>query len=375
MNWKHSSFFFALLFCTVNASNVAKISPKVLIISMFGPEESVWHNIPEFDILAKNITVQGLSPLFPYVHCTEDETICQLITGEGEINAASTLASFIHSPRFDLCKTYFLIAGIAGINPKVATIGSVTFARYAVQVCLQFEIDAREMPAGFSTGYFPFGTTAPGQYPQIIYGTEVFELNENLRQCAFQFAKAAEPQLNDTLASAAVRARYGADSQYAAATMPPVIELCDTATSDTFWHGRLLAEGFENTTRLFTNGSATYCTSQEEDNATLNSLMRGALMGLVDFSRIVIMRSGANFDRPPPGEDAVTFLTGPAPGFEPSLRNLYVAGVKVVEGIIAGWQTTFDQGVKPTNYIGDIFGSLGGEPDFGPDTQTANGRV
>ena len=30
-----------------------------------------------------------------------------------------------------------LVAGIAGVNPEVATICSVTFARYAVQVGLQ----------------------------------------------------------------------------------------------------------------------------------------------------------------------------------------------------------------------------------------------
>ena len=26
----------------------------------------------------------------------------------------------------------------------------------------------------------------------------------------------------------------------------------------------------------------------------------------------------------------------------------------------------YKQGIKATNYIGDIFGSLGGVPDFGP---------
>ena len=45
-----------------------------------------------------------------------------------------------------------MIAGIAGINPKVATLGSVAFAKYAVQVALQYEFDAREIPANFTTG-------------------------------------------------------------------------------------------------------------------------------------------------------------------------------------------------------------------------------
>lgn len=45
-----------------------------------------------------------------------------------------------------------MIAGIAGISPKVATLGSVTFARYAIQVALQYEFDAREIPENFTTG-------------------------------------------------------------------------------------------------------------------------------------------------------------------------------------------------------------------------------
>lgn len=45
-----------------------------------------------------------------------------------------------------------MIAGIAGISPKVGTLGSVTFAKYAVQVALQYEFDAREIPDNFTTG-------------------------------------------------------------------------------------------------------------------------------------------------------------------------------------------------------------------------------
>jgi purine nucleoside permease len=99
-----------------------------------------------------------------------------------EINAATTISSLTLSPLFDLTKTYFLIAGIAGINPEVATICSVTFARFAVQVALQYEFDAREIPANFSTGYVPLGATSPEGYPTILYGTEVFEVSDELRK-------------------------------------------------------------------------------------------------------------------------------------------------------------------------------------------------
>ena len=115
-------------------------------------------------------------------------TLCQILIVAAEINAAKTIESLVASPTFNLEKTYFMIAGIGGVSPERATLGSVTLAKYAVQVALQYEFDAREIPANFSTGYVPFGTKAPGQYPHNIYGTEVFELNEALRDMVCRVA-------------------------------------------------------------------------------------------------------------------------------------------------------------------------------------------
>ena len=84
------------------------IKPKVFIISMFDPEGEVWYGIPEFDILALNVTVPGFSPLYPDAHCTADGDVCELITGESEINAAVTIASLVRYPRFDLTSSYFV---------------------------------------------------------------------------------------------------------------------------------------------------------------------------------------------------------------------------------------------------------------------------
>jgi purine nucleoside permease len=88
-----------------------------------------------------------------------------------EINSASSITAFWASGQFDLTESYFLIAGIAGVNPEVATLGSVAFARFAVQVALQYEFDMRDLSANWSTGYIPFGSTVPSQYPSTLYGT------------------------------------------------------------------------------------------------------------------------------------------------------------------------------------------------------------
>ncbi|KAL9105697.1 MAG: hypothetical protein Q9227_009181 [Pyrenula ochraceoflavens] len=340
------------------------IKPKVFIISMFEPEGNIWYGIPEFNLLARNITVPGFSILYPDTHCTADGDVCQLITGEAEINAAVTIASLVQSDRFDLTATYFLIAGIAGVNPEVATLSSVTFARYAVQVALEYEFDAREIPSNWSTGYLGQGAYAPGQYPTFIYGTEVFEVNAVLRSLAVGFAKTAT--LNDSSDAAAYRKKYSSSSAYTAGASPPSIVECDVATSDTYFSGALLGEAFTNYTKLLTNGSGVYCTTAQEDNATLEALLRGANMSYIDFSRIIVMRTASDFDRPYLGSSPQQNLFYAADyGFEPAVQNIYLAGVKVVQGILDNWEHTFKNGVNATNYIGDIFGTLGSTPDFG----------
>lgn len=340
------------------------LAPKVFMINMFAPEADVWYGIEEFDLLAQNITIPGFSPLFPDAHCTADGQICQMVTGESEINAATSVSALVFSGYFDLKKTYFMIAGIAGVNPEVATLASVTFAKYAVQVALQYEFDAREIPANFTNGYVPFGAYSPDQYPVFIYGTEVFEVNEALRDVAVSLASTAV--LNDTAASQAYRALYAPVSAYAAAAAPPSVVACDVATSDVYYSGTLLSQAFENTTKLFTNGSGVYCSTAQEDNASLEALLRATAQNLTDFSRIIVMRTCSDFDRPPPGvSDIDNLLYVDQGGFAPSVKNIYLAGVKVIEGIVDGWESTFKKGVNATNYVGDIFATLGGTPDFG----------
>lgn len=301
--------------------------------------------------------------------------MCQLTTGESEINAASTVSALMLSAAFDLTKTYFLIAGIAGINPKYGTIGDIAFSKYAVQVALQYEFDAREMPSNFTTGYFAQGSYAPGQYPESIYGTEVFEVNEALRDMAVSLASSAP--INDSDASIAYRANYAANGDlYAAATKAPGIISCDVATSDVYFSGTLMGEAFENTTTLLTNGSGIYCMTAQEDNATLEAMLRAALVKKVDFARIIIMRTASDFERPYAGESVEDNLLYVDQGaFLPAVQNIYNAGNLVVQGILSKWNATFEAGVKPTNYIGDVFGSLGGAPDFGPGSLFGNETV
>jgi len=336
----------------------------------FAPEEDVWLQPLALD---NNVTVAGFSPQFPHAHCNANYTVCQITTGEAEINAASTITAMYLSPLFNLTTTYFLIAGIGGVNPYQGTTGTAAFARFAVQVALQYEIDAREIPANWSTGYFALGTLQPGQYPQHIYGTEVFELNVNLRDKAMSLA--SNISLNDTETAAAYRAKY----DYAPAG--------DSACSDVYYSGHFLGEAFGNFTDLMTNGSGVYTTTAQvlfraafidltlyqEDNATLEAMVRAALLGIIDFARIVLLRTGSDFDRPPPGVDPVYHLReAPQGGFGLAIQNIFLAGRPFVDDVVENW-STYEPGVPASNYVGDILGSLSylyGLPDFGPGVES-----
>lgn len=238
--------------------------------------------------------------LYPSVSCTADGSICHATLGEGEINAAASMTALVLSPHLDLRSTYFLFGGIAGVNPRHATLGSVAIARYAVQVALQYEIDARSLPdeEGWESGYFAYGSDRPLEYPSILYGTEVFELNTALRDLAYTWAistssSSSSSNLSDAAAPRAYRQRYASmGDEFSAAVGEPGVVKCDTATSDVYYSGKVLAEAFENTTAVWTNGSGVYCMTAQEDNANLEVLVRAAIDGLVDFSRVIVMRAG-----------------------------------------------------------------------------------
>ncbi|KAJ5117354.1 hypothetical protein N7448_010986 [Penicillium atrosanguineum] len=340
----------------------APLSPKVFIINAFESERDVFVSDKRLGLLAQNLTLPGISPQYPNVTCTSSGEICQVTTGEGGFQAATTIAALLYSAMFDLSNTYFMIAGIAGINPNFGTTGSVAFNRYAVLLDSQYEFDYRQVPDNFSTGLVPFGTLAPGDYPTFIYGSDVFELNDNLRTRVVSLAKTAE--LSDDASAQEYRRRY----DFAPANQNPNIIECDGGTSNVWFSGSLMADAFVNYTDIITNGTAKLCTTANEDIGTLQALMRGAIAGLVDFRRVIVMRSASNFDRPPTGMSATYgLLSADSGGFTPSIQNLLLAGTKIIDDILKNWDKIYKYGITPDNYVGDILNSLPGpiKPDIG----------
>ncbi|HEX9168020.1 MAG TPA: purine nucleoside permease [Roseiarcus sp.] len=320
---------FAAGFAWPAVADEPPLAPKVLVITMFAGEAKPWLDGASFQ---RKIMVPGLAKAFPDVTCSDDG-LCMTTTGMGYANAASSISAIVLSRKLDLTKTYFIIAGIAGVAPALGTLGSAHWARYAVDGGLQNEIDAREIPPGWSSGYLEIGAPAPGQKAEQDYGDQVYRLNEDLLQAAFRLTKDVE--LVDSDAAKAYRAKYAEP----AATAPPQVSICDTISSDTWWFGDRLAEAMTASARLITDGQANPCTTQQEDNATLTALKRGADAGLLDFNRIAILRTAADFDREPPGEVAAESLTARTGGFLPSVVNAHRVAARLARAIVDDWAT------------------------------------
>jgi purine nucleoside permease len=175
------------------------------------------------------------------------------------------------------------------------------------------------------------GAADPSVKPKLEYGTEVFQLDEALLQRALALSRTA--RLDDSDAAAAYRKRY---PQPAAQAAPGVLQ-CDTLSGDTWWHGERLGARASAWTRLLTDGKSTYCTTQQEDNATYESLRRGAAARRLDLRRVAVLRTGANFDRPHPGQTARESLSAASGGFPIATANLYKAAWPLVAEIVAHW--------------------------------------
>lgn len=339
---------------------------------MFQPEEEAWTSKINF---VHNLPIPGLHPLYPNVHCTENYDICHFTTGEGEINAASSVAFLISNPTFDFSKTYWLLAGIGGGDPNKVTTGSVTFAKYAIQVGLLYQIDSRELDPekykDWSTGYFSYGTKNPNDYPDSVYGTEVFEVNQKLRDRAMKLSLKNKDLLkigdDDNIH---LRKWYS----HPASSNPDILA-CDVLTSDNYFTGHVLNDYFNQYTKLITNGTANYCSSAQEENASLESFIRVAKTGFIDYERIVIMRTISNFVAKPKNLsiDPIEFFNEyPKGGFQHALDNLYIGGWPFVDDVINNWDELYELGdaFKADNYLGDLFGTLGNDDkrDFGKDS-------
>lgn len=301
-------------------------APKVLVMAMFEAEAAPW--MKNLD-LPRKIAVPGLPAENDTVSCNDD--LCIMTTTMGYANAASSAMAVGFSDQLDLKETYILIAGIAGVDPENGTLGSAAWADQVVDGGLFHRIDRRDAPEDWSSQIVELGAKAPGEKPEWTAGTEIFTLNPDL--VAFAFDTTKDVDLADGEEAATYRANY---TQTAAKAEPQVM-VCASVSADTYWHGVTTAKEVSDHVNLLTDGSADYCMSQMEDNATLTALSRAAHAGRLDMDRIAVLRTASNFDRAYEGQDTAASLSATSGGFGPATENAYRVGHAFALAVISDW--------------------------------------
>ena len=178
------------------------------------------------------ICVMPVASGFHHVRLNKDG-VMGMLTGVGTAKAAAAVMAVGLDPRFDFSKTYWIVAGIGGGDPADVSLGSAVWAEHVIDGDLAYEIDARDIPADWPTGFVPLRKTVPyEQPPRRELEGEIYTLNRGLVDWAFQLTKDVAIPDSDALRSA--RARFRG---FPNALRAPFVARGDTVSSSTFWHG------------------------------------------------------------------------------------------------------------------------------------------
>lgn len=317
----------------------SRVPVKVVVVAMIELGNDIGDRPGEFQYWVERKKLDRVLP-FPQGYRDlrlNDEGVLGVVTGVGTARAAATIMALGMDPRFDLTKAYWVVAGIAGVDPADASLGSAVWAEWVVDGDLAHEIDAREIPGDWKTGYVPLRRSVPYEPPKEKADTaEVFRLDPTLVEWAYRLTK--DTVLPETEQMRTERALYSG----AIARRPPFVLKGDTLSSGTFWIGKRLNEWANDWVAYHTDGQGRYVTTAMEDTGTLQSLMWLGRAGRVDARRVLVLRTGSDFDVPPPGRTAAEALAltkiGQYAAFQPALESAYRVGAVVVDALLANWE-------------------------------------
>ena len=263
------------------------------------------------------------------------------LSPNGEIELITALCL---DPRFDLRKTYWIVDGIAGIDPAAGPMGSAVWAQNVVDGDALREIDDRQLPPGWPYGLFAIGTKGPGELPNtepekgggwggaaLVYSMN-HPLNPGLARWAYGISR--EVKLVDSPEMAAWRLRY---TNFPKAQGAPRVMMGDALGCIRYWHGETRTEWARDWVKMWTNGKGTFATTSMEAQTFTGSLIHMAEEGRVDFGRVMVLRTASNYCMPPPGEGALSTIGDESLGTNAALEASYRVGSVVAHELLDHW--------------------------------------
>jgi purine nucleoside permease len=321
------------------AAGATPIRVKVVVVAMFELGEDTGDAPGEYQLWVEREHLDQIFPLpagYHHVRMNRDGVL-GMVTGVATAKAAASIMALGLDPRFDLSKAYWVIAGIGGGDPADVSLGSAVWANHVIDGDIGYEIDAREIPADWPTGFVPLRKTMPYEQPvKAQLDGEAYTLNQDLVAWAYKLTK--DVSLTDSEEMRVSRARYiGLPN----AMKPPFVTRGDTLSAGTFWHGTRMDEWANEWTRYYTGGQGNYMIAAMEDTGTLQALTFLDQAGRADLQRVLVLRTVSNYDREAPGLSPAESLKNMAGGkyaaYLPSLEAAERVGDKVVRDIVGHW--------------------------------------
>lgn len=338
-----SNFVFIFACTTPNKEELQKIPIKLVVVSMFEAGEDTDDRPGEFQYWVENLPLSE-SFSFPQgyrdLRYNPDLGVLGVVTGIGNTKAGISITALGSDPRFDLSQAYWLVAGISGVDPEDAPTGSAAWAEWIIDGDLSHEIDPREIPEGWSTGYIPLRKSEPYEkpFPAKEKPDMVIQLNPKLVDWAYNLTKDTPLFDDETLQQ--MRARY---TNHPASTLKPFVLKGDQLAASTYWHGALLNDWANDWVSYWTEEQGNFVTSAMEEMGTYHALDRLDAVGKVDKSRLLVLRTASNFTMQWEGATAYESLSGEKlsgkgySAYIPSLKAAYNVGSQVVKTIVEDW--------------------------------------
>ena len=317
--------------------NEAPIAVKVVIVTMFEIGELSGDKAGEFQLWKERRNLNQKFPFHGYkdLYYNEESGILGIVTGIGTARSAAAIMALGMDPRFDLSKSYWLVAGIAGFDPEDASVGSASWSEYQIDGDLSHEIDAREIPDDWEFGYFARYTKMPFDPDKPAPTGEMYQLNAGLTNWAYQLTK--DMDLGDDESLVEVREKY---TDHEMARRPPFVLKGANMSSYTFWHGAILNDWANKWTDYWTEGKGNFVSSGMEDTGSYLSLSWLDKIGRADKERIMVLRTASNYTMQPPSLTAAENLLNENKGYgglKVAIESAYVVGSKVVDELLGNW--------------------------------------
>jgi len=313
-----------------------QFQPKVIIVSTFeigadtGDKPGEFQFWVEREGLTNSVRISGMDHAVRY----RDDGLFGCVSGT-TVRCAEQLLLLGIDPRFDFTHTYWLINGIAGVNPEYASVGSAAWARWVVDGDLAYEIDVREIPSDWPYGILPLGGREPNKAippPPWAPKPMAWELDAGLVQWAYGLSK--NTPIPDSPAAILHRRRF---TSWPAAQLPARVILGECLASGRYWHGLRQNQWASDWVRIQTRGEGRMAMSDMEDHGLLSALHRLSSIGRTDARRILVLRTGSNYTVPHPGQSASESLHEDYAGMRPALEAAYLAGSVVVHSLLSDW--------------------------------------